>query len=143
MATMAGVARRYGLYVIASNTQAPFRLTRNAAAVAALGEPGLHSVYAPTNGVAYDQTFLWGPRDVSRGAPAPLANLLADNYKVPLTSFEQALGFKAGPSGAPLRGATCAPSRSPAPGHGSGSPPACRRSSTGTRPRRTRATTSR
>jgi hypothetical protein len=116
MATMAGVARRYGLYVIASNTQAPFRPTRNAAAVAALGEPGLHSVYAPTNGVAYDQTFVWGPRDVSRGAPAPLANLLADNYKVPLTSFEQELGFKAGPS----RGAAARRNLRPVPIPGTG-----------------------
>lgn len=38
---------------------------------------------------------------VHRGGPAPLANLLADNYKVPLTSFEAALGFAAGPSGGP------------------------------------------
>ncbi len=41
---------------------------------------------------------MWGPRVVRRGAPAPLANLLADNYKVPLTSFEQELGFAAGPA---------------------------------------------
>src|SRR5581483_7538960 len=34
----------------------------------------------------------------------PIANLLAVNYKVPLTSFEQALGFAAGPaSGASAR----------------------------------------
>ena len=31
--------------------------------------------------------------------PAPSANLLADNRKVPLTGFEQALGFGSGPSG--------------------------------------------
>ena len=29
MTTMAAVARRYGVYVVASNTQAPFKLTRN------------------------------------------------------------------------------------------------------------------
>ena len=33
-----------------------------------------------------------------RHDPAPLANLLAANRKVPLTSFEQALGFCPGPS---------------------------------------------
>lgn len=101
MTTMAGIARRYGVYVIASNTQAPFRVTRNPAAVLALRNPAtprVRSVYMPTRGVAYDQTFVWGPRVVHRGAPPPLANLLADNYKVPLTSFEQALGFAAGPS---------------------------------------------
>jgi hypothetical protein len=107
MTTMARAARRYGIYVIASNTQAPFTVTRNRAAVAALAAPGaaaVHSVYAPTQGTAYDQTFVWGPRAVHPREPAPLANLLADNDKVPLTSFEQALGFGAGPSGgAPAR----------------------------------------
>jgi hypothetical protein len=36
---------------------------------------------------------------VHRHDPPPLANLIADNRKVPLTSFEQALGFSPGPSG--------------------------------------------
>jgi hypothetical protein len=102
MSTMASEALRYGVYVVASNTQAPFRLTRDPAAVAALRDPGsphVHFVYAPAAGHAYDQTFLWGPRIVYRGAQAPLANLLAVNRKVPLTGFEQALGFAAGPAG--------------------------------------------
>jgi hypothetical protein len=102
MTTMATEARRHGIYIVASNTQAPFALTRNPAAVAALHDPGtplVHSVYLPTQAVAYDQTFVWGPRVVRKRAPAPLANLLATNRKVPLTSFEQALGFAAGPSG--------------------------------------------
>jgi hypothetical protein len=102
MTTMATEARHYGIYVIASNTQAPFALTRNASAVAALADPGgprVDAVYAPTQGVAYDQTFTWGPRVVHRGAPPPLANLLADNVKVPLTAFEQELGFASGPTG--------------------------------------------
>ncbi len=99
MATMADAARRYGVYVIASNTQAPFALTRDPAAVAALGTPGETAVYAPTRGVAYDQTFVWSPRDLHRHAPAPLANLLADNVKVPLTAFERELGFGTGPAG--------------------------------------------
>jgi hypothetical protein len=74
MGTMAGAARRYGVYVIASNIQAPFRLTGGA--------------YQPTAGRAYDQTFLWGPR----------GKILADNRKLPLTSFEQALGVTPGPA---------------------------------------------
>jgi hypothetical protein len=101
MTTMADEALRHHLYIIASNTQAPFALTRDPAAVAALRDPdtpGVHSVYAPTAGTAYDQTFVWGPRRVHRHAPAPMANLLADNRKVPLTSFELALGFSAGPA---------------------------------------------
>jgi hypothetical protein len=87
--------------VVASNTQAPFRVTRDPAAVAALGDPSdkhMRAVYAPTTGRAFDQTFLWGPRVVHRHAPAPLANLLRVNRKVPLTGFELALGFAQGPA---------------------------------------------
>jgi hypothetical protein len=102
MTTMAREARRYHLYIVASNTQAPFALTHNRVAVAALRDPatpGVHIVYAPTAPSAFDQTFVWGPRIVRRHAPVPLANLLATNRKVPLTSFESALGFSAGPPG--------------------------------------------
>lgn len=101
MGTMAAAARRYHVYIVASNSQAPFALTRNRQAVAALRDPatpGVHAVYAPTSAHVYDQTFLWGPSAVHRDAPAPVANLLAVNKKVPLTSFEQALGFMPGPS---------------------------------------------
>jgi hypothetical protein len=101
MTTMAAEARRYGIYIVASNTQAPFTLTHNPQAVAALRGPdatAVTAVYAPTAGVAYDQTFLWGPRVLHPRRPAPLANLIAVNRKVPLTSFEQALGFAAGPA---------------------------------------------
>ncbi len=100
MATMASAARRYGIYVIAANTQAPFRVDHRRAAVAALadpGMPGIRSVYAPTGPLVFNQTFVWGPSDVHRGAPAPLANLLATVRKVPLTTFETTLGFAAGP----------------------------------------------
>jgi hypothetical protein len=101
MATMASEARKYGIYIVASNTQAPFKLTRDRAAVAALGERGASSVYAPTGPLAYDQTFVWGPRVIHHRGPAPLANLIAVNRKVPLTTFEQALGFGAGPASGP------------------------------------------
>ena len=102
MTTMATEARRHHLYIVASNTQAPFALTRNPAAVAALRDPAtphVTSVYTPTAGTAYDQTLVWGPRVIHPHDPAPLANLMADNRKVPLTSFEQILGFSPGPSG--------------------------------------------
>jgi hypothetical protein len=104
MGTMAAAARRYHVYVIASNSQAPFALTRNAQAVAALGDPAtpnIRAVYAPTEARVYDQAFLWGPHVIRRHAPAPVANLLAVNRKVPLTSFEQALGFAPGPATGP------------------------------------------
>jgi hypothetical protein len=104
MGTMATAARRYHVYLVASNSQAPFRLTRNPQAVAALRDPAtpnVKAVYAPTVAHVYDQAFLWGPKDMRRHAPPPLANLLASNRKVPLTSFEQALGFYPGPSRGP------------------------------------------
>jgi hypothetical protein len=112
MTTMATEALRYGVYVVASNTQAPFRLTRDPAAVAALREPGdthVHAVYAPTTGLAYDQTFIWGPRAIHRHAPKPLANLLRVNRKTPLTGFELALGFAQGPTTGPAAAANLRP----------------------------------
>jgi hypothetical protein len=101
MGTMAAAAERYGVYIVASNTQAPFKLTSDRAAVAALRDPDtpkVSSVYAPIGPLAYDQTFIWGPRVIDKRAPAPLANLIAVNRKVPLTSFESALGFAPGPA---------------------------------------------
>jgi hypothetical protein len=112
MGTMAAAARRYGVYLVASNTQAPFRLTRDPRAVSALRDPssrGVDAVYAPTGARAYDQTFVWGPRTVHPRAPGPLANLLAVNRKVPLTAFEQALGFAAGPARGPRARANLRP----------------------------------
>jgi hypothetical protein len=94
MTTMATEAERYKLYIVASNTQAPFSVERKP--VAALGGP-----FVPTQGVAYDQTFIWGPKAVHKSQPTPLRNLLAVNRKVPLTSFEAALGFAPGPSTGP------------------------------------------
>jgi hypothetical protein len=112
MGTMAAEARRYGVYLVASNTQAPFRLTRDRAAVAALRDPTtprVRAVYAPTVARPYDQTFLWGPSTVHPGSPPPVANLLAVNRKVPLTSLEQALGFAAGPARGPRARANLRP----------------------------------
>ena len=70
MATMSREARRYGIYVIASDTQAPFRVDRDAAAISALADPGRlrpSAVYAPTQGVAYNQT-LYGAHGPCTGA---------------------------------------------------------------------------
>ncbi len=110
MGTMAALARRYGVYVIASNTQAPFRLTHNRAAVAALAAPGAparRGVYAPITATAYDQTFVWGPADVHPRRPPPVANLIAVNRKVPLTAFEQRSGLARDRRGGRRPNATC------------------------------------
>ncbi|HEY1523040.1 MAG TPA: hypothetical protein VGF70_08525 [Solirubrobacteraceae bacterium] len=101
MGTMAHAALQYHVSLVASNSQPPFRQTADPRAVGALRDPAtpdVHQVFVPTQARVYNQAFLWGPRVVHHGAPAPVANLLADNRKVPLTSFEQALGFTAGPS---------------------------------------------
>ena len=119
VATMAAEARRYGVYVIASNVQAPFRVTSDARAIAALrdpGAPGTRFVYAPTRGRPYDQAFLWGPHNVHPGKPQPIANLLAVNRKLPLTPFEQALGLAPGPARGPAARANLRPV--PIPGTG-------------------------
>ncbi len=119
MTTMAIEARRYGVYVIASSTQAPFRLTRDPAAVAALRDPAtpaVKSVYAPTEGRAYNQTFVWSPHVIDHGKPLPLANLMAVNRKVPLTTFELELGFAAGPVSGPSAIANLRPVRIPGTG---------------------------
>ncbi|MEO6858466.1 MAG: hypothetical protein ABI323_07760 [Solirubrobacteraceae bacterium] len=112
MTTMARAARHYGVYVIASNTQARFRLDRTPAAITALADPGAprpKAVYAPTSAAAYDQTFVWSPRVLHPSRVAPLANLVADNVKVPLTSFEQQLGFAPGPATGPAARANLRP----------------------------------
>ena len=112
MATMATEARRYGVYVVASNSQAPFRMTRDPKAVAAFRDPGTPNpgfVYVPTAARPYDYAFLWGPSDVHRDEPAPIANLIATNRKLPLTSFEQALGLAPGPSRGPAARANLRP----------------------------------
>jgi hypothetical protein len=104
MGTMARAALRYHVYVVASNSQAPFALTRDPRAVAALRDPAgsqVSQVYAPTSPHVYDQAFVWGPQVVHPKAPPPEQNLLAVNRKVPLTSFEQVLGFSPGPSTGP------------------------------------------
>ena len=116
MGAMARTARRYHVYVVASNSQAPFRLTRDPRAVAALHDPATPAggeVFAPTSAHVYDQAFLWGPHVVRDRAPAPVANLLYANRKVPLTSFEQALGFSPGPAKGPAAMRNLRPFRIP------------------------------
>ncbi len=121
MTTMATEALRYHVYIVASNTQAPFALharKRSGRGAPRSGHPEVAAVYAPTGPLAYDQTFLWGPAVVHRGAPPPLANLLRVNRKVPLTSFEQLLGFAAGPTSGPAAIRNLRPAASPEPALG-------------------------
>ena len=116
MQTFSQAARRHGIYLIASNTQAPFHLSHRRADVRALADPDLlqpRSVFVADGPRAYDQTFIWAPRDVRHSGPGATRNLVATNRKVPLTAFEAALGFAPGPSGGPAAVANLRPYRLP------------------------------
>jgi glycerophosphoryl diester phosphodiesterase len=102
MQTFSDMARRYGIYILGSNTQAPFRESRDPSEIAAFADPDLpqppDSVYVATEGNVYNEAFMWGPRDVRREGPRPLRNVVAQNRKVPLTSLEEQLEISSGPS---------------------------------------------
>jgi hypothetical protein len=92
--TFSRLARRFGVYVVASNNEATYRQTTNPALVHLFGDPsvaGLRTAYVATSPKVYNTTFLWGPRDVHPHAPDGSRNLLFRNEKVPLTSIESTL----------------------------------------------------
>lgn len=99
MRAFSDAARRHKIYVIAANMQSPFVQTRARAAVRALAPAGAQSAYRATSGKVYNSVFLWGPRDVRRGGPDVMRNVLASNRKVPLTAIELAIGLTPGPNG--------------------------------------------
>jgi hypothetical protein len=101
MRTFANLARRYHVYMIGSNTQAPFRRSTDPGDISTFGDPTRppqKAVYVATRATVYNRAFLWGPRIVHRHRPRPLKNLLSGNRKVPLTDLEQGLGLTPGPS---------------------------------------------
>jgi hypothetical protein len=116
MTDFAQLARRYGVYMIGSNTQAPFRRSTDPSDIATFGDPDLPDskfVYVATEGKAYNEAFVWGPSVVRRKAPIPERNLLASNRKVPLTDLELALGITPGPSSGKAARANLKPLRIP------------------------------
>jgi hypothetical protein len=104
MQTFSDLARRYGIYILGSNSQAPFRQSSDPTDVAALADPDYPPppfVYVATDDHVYNDAFLWGPRDVRGDGPSPLRNLVASNLKVPLTATEQQFEFTPGPATGP------------------------------------------
>lgn len=101
--TFSDIARDYGVYVVASNSMAPYRASTDPADIALFKDPDLpqvSEVYVATSARVTNSAFLWGPRDLHADAPAGEKNLLFRNEKVPLTSFEQDdLALDAGPAG--------------------------------------------
>jgi glycerophosphoryl diester phosphodiesterase len=104
MQVFSDVARRYGVYILGSNNQAPFRESTDPAEIAAFADPDLPlptSVFVATRKEAYNEVFMWGPEDVHGEGPWPLRNVVAQNKKVPLTPIELQLEIANGPSSGP------------------------------------------
>lgn len=100
MQVFSDMARRYGIYIVGSNTQPRFRESQDPAEIALFRDPDLptpKSVYVATGPEVYNEAFMWGPKLVTREGPRPLRNVVARNLKVPLTSIEVGLGLTAGP----------------------------------------------
>jgi hypothetical protein len=72
---------------------ATYRETHDPVEVALFGDPEANDgrAFVATSGRVPNATFLWGPKDVPRGAPAGGRNLLFRNEKVPLTDSEKTL----------------------------------------------------
>ncbi len=113
LGTFSALARRYGLYMIASGDLPAFTQSRSALDVRQFADPDLRprpaSVYVPTSDVVHNQAFIWGPREVRHSGPDVLRNVVASNLKVPLTLIEQELGFTPGPSRGPAAVANLRP----------------------------------
>ncbi len=104
MQVFSDMARKYHLYILGSNDQAPFRESRDPAEIDTFSDPDLprpKTVYVATSSKVYNEAFLWGPRFVRSEGPLPLRNVVASNRKVPLTDIENALGLTSGPTSGP------------------------------------------
>jgi glycerophosphoryl diester phosphodiesterase len=105
MQTFADIARDYGVHVVATNNQAPYRASRDPAEIALFADPDLgpvDEVYVATAPRVTNTTFLWGPTTVDPDAPAGMRNLVFANHKVPITDLERDLiGLDEGPATGP------------------------------------------
>ena len=101
MQTFSDLALRYGIYLIASDYQAPFRVSTDATDISVLHDPDYPTpsyVYVAVSPKVYDAVFMWGPHDVRSDGPLPMRNVVASNLKIPLTPLEQEIGFATGPN---------------------------------------------
>ncbi|BCJ74439.1 carbon-nitrogen hydrolase family protein [Catellatospora sp. IY07-71] len=103
--TFSEIARDYGVYVVAGNNQARYRVSRDPAEVALFADPARRATgtaYVATSPRVTNSTFLWGPHEVAPDAPEFERNLLFRNEKVPLTALElDLLGLDEGPATGP------------------------------------------
>ena len=102
MQVFSDMARRYGIYIVGSNNQPPFRESSDPSEIATFADPDLpeppRSVFVATDDTVYNEAFVWGPSDVREEGPWPLRNVVAQNKKVPLTDLEELLQVSNGPS---------------------------------------------
>ncbi len=100
--TFSDIARDYGVYVVASNNQARYHASRDAADIALFADPDLtdvEEVYIASDAHVPNATMLWGPEDLHPDAARGETNLLFRNEKVPLTEIETTvLGLDEGPA---------------------------------------------
>jgi glycerophosphoryl diester phosphodiesterase len=104
MQVFSDIARRYDVYILGSNNQAPFRESTDPAEIDIFRDPDLprpDSVFVATTDEVFNEVFMWGPDDVRPDGPRPLRNVVARNKKVPLTPIEDQLQLSAGPSTGP------------------------------------------
>jgi glycerophosphoryl diester phosphodiesterase len=104
MQVFSDMARRYGVYIVGSNDQAPFRESTDPSEIDAFRDPDLprpSSVYVATSGHAYNEVFMWGPENVRREGPPMLRNVVAQNRKVPVTPIEETIEIAPGPASGP------------------------------------------
>ena len=104
MQAFSDIARRYGVWILGSNNQAPFRESLDPLEIATFADPDAPlppSVFVATDDKVYNEVFMWGPQDVRAEGPWPLRNVVATNKKVPLTSIEELLEISNGPSTGP------------------------------------------
>jgi glycerophosphoryl diester phosphodiesterase len=104
MQVFSDMARRYGLYILGSNNQSPFRESVDPSEIERFRDPDLpvpDSVFVATSPKAYNEAFLWAPYFVRREGPRPLRNVVSQNRKVPLTDIEQVIDIAPGPSTGP------------------------------------------
>ncbi|MHB8511088.1 MAG: hypothetical protein ACYDCC_02810 [Actinomycetota bacterium] len=109
MTTFSRIARKYHVYIIASNNQSEFHYSTDPADIATFSDPDLAALYATgkikgvwvaSSGHAWNEGFVWGPDSINpaEGSSSkdpssldydPRTNLIYVNKKTPLTSQEE------------------------------------------------------
>ena len=100
MQVFSDMARRYRVYILGSNNQAPFRESTDPGEISLFRDPDLptpKSVYVATSDQVFNEVFMWGPSDVRADGPDLMRNVVARNKKVPLTPIEETLQLSNGP----------------------------------------------